>query len=142
MRLTRSVGYAVGVLLRIVAEGHGGAMTAAKIARGCRFPPRFLYRVLRRLVSGEILLGTSGPRGGYQLARPAKQINLLEIATAVEGVLDSGTLSPVTAKHASAIRRINDLVEESQAAFADELAGITLDQLSRLVGRTPARAKR
>src|SRR5688500_5065483 len=85
MRLTGSVSYAVGVLLKVEREGKGEAMTAARIARGARFPPRFLYRILRRLVDAGLLTGVSGPGGGYALARRPRRINLLDIVTAVEG---------------------------------------------------------
>ena len=71
MKLTRSVSYGIGILLQIHQQSRGAPVTAAKIARGCRFPPRFLYRVLHKLVDAGLLRGTSGPGGGYALARPA-----------------------------------------------------------------------
>ncbi len=79
MRLTRSVSYAVGILLQIQELAKGGPVTAAQIARGCRFPPRFLYRILRRLVDAGILRGTSGPGGGYALLKLPQRITLLDI---------------------------------------------------------------
>ena len=93
MKLTRSVSYAVGVLLRIDELADEGPVTAAQIARGCRFPPRFLYRILRRLVSAGLLRGTSGPGGGYLLARTPPRITLLDV---VEGVLAAPEPSVLT----------------------------------------------
>ena len=105
MKLSRSVSYAVGILLRIAGGDGGGPMTAAAIARGCRFPPRFLYRILRRLVGAGLLRGMSGPGGGYSLARKAEAINLLDIVVAIEGDLTTTPLPPVTPKHRRACRR-------------------------------------
>jgi Rrf2 family protein len=131
MRLTGSVSYAVGVLLKVKSEGKGQPMTAARIARRARFPPRFLYRILRRLVDAKLLTGVSGPGGGYALARSARRINLLDIVTAVEGGDNSQELQPAARAHAGAIRRINVLVERSNAAFRRRLRATTLQTLAR-----------
>ena len=84
MKLTRSVAYAVGILLQIQDAKRRTPVTAAQIARDCKFPPRFLYRVLRRLVDAGLLEGTSGPAGGYALAKAPADISLLEIVEAVD----------------------------------------------------------
>ncbi len=84
MKLTRSVAYGVGILLQIKDAKGRGPVTAATIAQDCKFPPRFLYRVLRRLVDAGLLIGTSGPLGGYELARRSEGITLLDIVDAVE----------------------------------------------------------
>ena len=91
--------------------------TATKIARKDQFPPRFLYRVLRRLVDAGILTGVSGPGGGYALAKAPEKISLAEIVEAVEGPQDATVLEPVAAFHAAAIRQINGLCEKNAVAF-------------------------
>ena len=103
MKLTRSVGYAVGILLRVQGATAEGPMTADSISQGCKFPPRFLYRVLRRLVDAGLLQGISGPRGGYTLAKPSRQVRLLEIVQAVEEGAGSGGLVPVNRQQKPAI---------------------------------------
>jgi len=132
MKLTRSVSYAVGILLRIAGGNSGGPMTAAAIATGCRFPPRFLYRILRRLVDAGLLRGTSGPGGGYSLARKSQKINLLDIVVAVEGELKITPLPPVTPKHRRAMQEIDALHERQVDWMRKELAKITLARLTRL----------
>ena len=130
MKLTRSVGYAVGILLQMTSDSTGETLTAARISRGCKFPPRFLYRVLRRLVDAGLLTGVSGPHGGYGLARPARQINLLEIVQAVEETVDGGTLVAASPKHRAAIAKINALNDKHSARFERELAKVKLSQLA------------
>jgi Rrf2 family iron-sulfur cluster assembly transcriptional regulator len=131
MKLTRSVSYAVGILLRVHAHKEEGAMTAAQIAKGCKFPPRFLYRVLRRLVDAGIITGVSGPGGGYALARPATAITLLQVVTAVEGTQRGNDLTPVHPKQKSAIRRINALCKQNEQQFHQSLKRVTLATLAR-----------
>jgi len=131
MKLTLSVSYAVGILLRVHTQKGEGAMTAARIAKGCKFPPRFLYRVLRRLVDAGIITGVSGPGGGYALARPATSITLLEIVEAVEGSQRSNELTPVHPKQRAAIHRINTLCKQNTQQFKQSLKRVTLAALAR-----------
>lgn len=46
---------------------------------------KFLLKVLKPLVSAQVLLSNKGPNGGYRLARPANDITILEIVEAVDG---------------------------------------------------------
>ncbi|MBI3840171.1 MAG: Rrf2 family transcriptional regulator [Planctomycetia bacterium] len=135
MKLTGSVSYAVGVLLQIQKLSGGGPVTAAKIARGCRFPPRFLYRILRRLVDAGLLHGTSGPGGGYALAKPPRRITLLDIVEGVEAAPEASVLTPVCAKQREAIAYINRICFRDAERFAAELSRINLAQLGRLKAR-------
>jgi Rrf2 family protein len=131
MKLTRSVSYAVGILLQIEDARRSVPVTAAMIARDCKFPPRFLYRVLRRLVDAGLLIGTSGPAGGYELAKPAAKINLLEVVSAVESAPEANVLEPVRAKHRRPIAAINRLCKLNTERFKRDLAKTTLAKLRK-----------
>ena len=104
-------------------------MTAATIARDCKFPPRFLYRVLRRLVDAGLLVGTSGPLGGYELARRSEGITLLDIVEAVESPPEPTVLEPVRAKHRRAISAVNRICRLDAERFRRELKKVTLAKL-------------
>ena len=135
MKLTGSVSYAVGLLLQIQKLAGDGPITAAKIARGCRFPPRFLYRILRRLVDAGLLHGTSGPGGGYALARPPRRITLLDIVEGVEAAPEPSVLTPVCPKQRQAIAHINRICLRDARRFSAELSRINLAQLGQLETR-------
>jgi len=139
MRLTRSVCYAVGILLQIQGNQKRGPMTAARIARGCKFPPRFLYRVLRRLVDAGVLKGISGPGGGYALARPAARISLYEIVMAVESAPEVTRLPAVCPRHRPAMNAINELSERNVDRFLEDLKRVKLAKLNRLIAKKPIR---
>lgn len=138
MKLTRSVSYAVGILLQVAAESAEFPVTAARIARGCRFPPRFLYRILRRLVDAELLGGTSGPGGGYRLSREPKSITLLDIVSAVDAPPEASQLVPVRSSHRAAIGKVNDICETAAAKFAADLRRVRLSEL-QTAGTAPSR---
>ncbi len=143
MKLTLSVSYGIGVLLQIEDLAHDGPVTAARIGRGCRFPPRFLYRVLRKLVDAGLLRGTSGPGGGYALAKTPGAISLLEIVRGVESGLDPSVLEPACNAQRPAISYVNELCLRNARQFADELSQVTLADLERMdeVGRRPPRSR-
>jgi Rrf2 family protein len=129
MKLNRSVSYAVGILLQIHDLAGEGYVTATRIARGCRFPPRFLYRILRRLVAAGLLRGTSGPGGGYALAAPPERITLLQIVEGVEAGLEPSVLEPVRASQRKAIAQVNRLCERNAQRFMSELKRLKLSDL-------------
>jgi Rrf2 family protein len=131
MNISRSVSYAVGILLKVAQDGGDGPLTAAQIAKGAKFPPRFLYRVLRRLVDAQLLRGVSGPGGGYLLARPTTKINLLEIIIAVEGAHESMQLHAVHPRDRGAISAINAALAKEHAAMDRGLKKLTLAKIAR-----------
>lgn len=141
MKLTLSVGYGIGVLLQIQEQAHDGPLTAARISKGCRFPPRFLYRVLRKLVDAGLLQGTSGPGGGYALARRPQDISLLDIVRSVDSGIEPVRLEAVCPGQRPAIAKVNEVCRRSAAHFAEELSHVSLADLERLEGHEPRRSR-
>jgi Rrf2 family protein len=90
-----------------------------------------LYRVLRRLVDAGLLVGTSGPSGGYMLAKPPSAITLLDIVNAVESPPEASVLEPVRAKHRRPIAVINRLCRANAVRFKQDLAKTTLAKLRK-----------
>lgn len=79
--------YAVRTMLALADhERSNGAtaklLSAASIAARMRIPPRFVAHVLADLVRAGLVIGSTGRRGGYRLARAASEINLLEVVDA------------------------------------------------------------
>jgi Rrf2 family protein len=63
----------------------GATASAAKLAEHFDLPPAYLAKQLQALVRAGVLTATTGPRGGFRLARPAAEITLLQIVQAVDG---------------------------------------------------------
>jgi Rrf2 family protein len=87
MRLTRASSYALHAVVYMANQKHNRPIPSHLVARARKIPERFLLKVLKPLVSARVLHSVKGPNGGYRLARPATQINLLEIVEAVDGPL-------------------------------------------------------
>jgi len=129
MRLTQTVGYAAEVLIRVDELGGKQPVTAAQICRGAKFPPRFLYRVLRMLVRGGLLSAVPGPGGGYTLAQKLSSIKMLDVALAVDGLGSETELRAAHRKNRGVIALINEAAHNSDAAFRRDLSRISLAKL-------------
>ncbi|MDP9228808.1 MAG: Rrf2 family transcriptional regulator, partial [Actinomycetota bacterium] len=58
-----------------------------QVAERRRIPVQFLEQLFSTLRRAGILSSHRGAKGGYTLARPADQINVLEVVQALDGVL-------------------------------------------------------
>jgi Rrf2 family protein len=63
----------------------GATASSAQLAQYYDLPPAYLAKQLQALVRAGVLAATTGPRGGFRLARPAAEITLLRIVEAVDG---------------------------------------------------------
>jgi len=77
--------------LGLIAMGHvalhsdQGWIPGHSISNTYGLPELYLRKVMSDMVNANILKSRHGPHGGFQLARPAKDISVLEIIEAAEG---------------------------------------------------------
>jgi len=64
------------------------------IAYTQHIPPSFMAKILRQLVKSGVLRSTRGVKGGFGLARPAADINLLDIIEGIEGPIHLTDCAP------------------------------------------------
>lgn len=84
LELTRRGDYAVRASLAIALLEDGRPVSARRIAELMDIPSRFLAHVLTDLVRAGIVVGTAGRNGGYRLAAPPSEIDLLRVVDAVD----------------------------------------------------------
>jgi Rrf2 family protein len=85
MKLSASCAYALHALAFLARHEGGGVVPSHVIAAAAGVPERFLLKLLKRLASAGVLVSVRGVHGGYQLARPAGRISLLDVVEAVDG---------------------------------------------------------
>lgn len=83
--LTKRADYAIRTVLALARTPDGERMSVRRVAAEQRVPERFLPQVMRDLVRAGLVEGTVGRTGGYRLAKPSRQISLLDVVEAVEG---------------------------------------------------------
>jgi Rrf2 family protein len=105
-------------------------MQAGEIARRQGIPERYLEQMLITLRRGELLRSLRGPRGGYQLTRPANAINLAEVITCLEGRRHPPAESACSSTERSAdFAAVEQLEQRLQQAQQRILQQTTLAQL-------------
>ena len=85
MEITQQADYAVRAVLELSLQPVGGRLSCETIAQRHSIPLAFLTKICARLAKEGILRSQRGVNGGVQLARPAEEINLLQVVEAIDG---------------------------------------------------------
>lgn len=129
----------------------GATASAAQLAQYYDLPAAYLAKQLQTLVRGDVLAATTGPRGGFRLARPASEITLLQIVEAVDGTSSSyecreirqqgrGALPPAECRRTCVLA---EKMAEAHQAWRRSLAEVSLAGiLASLPPSAPARTRR
>jgi len=83
--ISRQTDYAVRVVLHLACLEEGAQVSIAEISETRSLPMPFVRRLIKPLVSKGILASARGSAGGIRLAKPARDISLLDVVDAVEG---------------------------------------------------------
>jgi Rrf2 family transcriptional regulator, iron-sulfur cluster assembly transcription factor len=131
LQLTRRGDYAIRAALALARLPPGRVLSARAIAEAMSIPGRFVPQVMAALARGGIVTARSGRTGGYHLARPASDINVLDVVEAVEGdgrrtacALRAG------ACQSDGVCPVHHLFFAAQEAMLDTLAGTTLAEIA------------
>src|SRR6476646_139572 len=77
--------YALRSLLFLAEEQGGVPVQLSRIAETQRVPPKYLELIMLDLRKAGLVKSARGPKGGYQLSRPAADISFGEIVRSMEG---------------------------------------------------------
>jgi Rrf2 family protein len=131
MKLTRASSYALEALAYLVEQPPGTPLASHLVAEARGIPERFLLKVLKPLVDARMLLSLKGPNGGYRLAKPAKQISLLEVIEAVDGTI-RGDAPPVGKGEGAALdRKLGTVCDQAATLVREKLGRVSLAELAR-----------
>lgn len=85
-RFSRKMIFSVEAVLYIALHGVHAPVQSRAVTRRQNIPERYLEQALQSLVRVGILRGVRGPRGGYQLARPAERVSVGEIVGVIRSI--------------------------------------------------------
>jgi Rrf2 family protein len=85
MQITRQADYAVRAIMYLAKLGPEEKAATSQIAEEQEIPLSFLAKIIAQLSVAGLLQTMRGARGGVTLARPAENINLLEVVEAIDG---------------------------------------------------------
>lgn len=120
---------AVTVMLDVAFHGGRAAtVSAADIADRLGLARRGMEPLLQTLSRAGLLESVRGPRGGYRLGRPRRDVRVMEIVEAALADEPESADGPSGRLHAAVTER---LWEELDGLAAARLSALTLDDLLR-----------
>jgi Rrf2 family protein len=87
MNLSKSVTYGMIAMGYIAKQTDVRWVPVEEISDKYNLPNDYLVKIMNHLVIAGLLQSKRGLQGGYSLAKPAKEITLLDIIEAVEGII-------------------------------------------------------
>ena len=85
MLLSKSAEYGIRATLYLVSLEQDGYVSISPISQELDISFHFLTKIFQKLTQAGLLQSFRGPRGGVALARPAAQITLMDLVTAIDG---------------------------------------------------------
>ena len=82
--LSKKTEYGLLAMIHLSQLDEGQLANVSTIARSTTIPRELLAKVLSELVKANLAISSSGPNGGFRLARPASTVSLAEILRVLE----------------------------------------------------------
>lgn len=87
MQLTREGDYGIRSVLYLARQPYKKISFVTEISEQYKIPRSFLAKILQKLVKAKIVRSYRGVKGGFSLARMAKDITVFDVLEAIEGKL-------------------------------------------------------
>lgn len=130
MKMSTKGRYGLRIMLELALNYGRKAVIADTIAQNQQISANYIHLLVKTLRDAGLIIAARGPNGGYLLARPPAEINVLQIVDALEGKI---RVVDCTADGANCARTLEcvarEVWEKLNLAVEDTLKGITLDQL-------------
>lgn len=126
MKLSTKGRYAVTAMMDLAIHEKYGPVTLADISQIQGISLSYLEQLFANLRRKHLVEGTRGPGGGYRLGRPASDITIAEIVTAVDERLDTTRCAGQENCQEGERCLAHDLWTELSDQIYDFLNGITL----------------
>ncbi|GIW82913.1 MAG: Rrf2 family transcriptional regulator [Gemmatales bacterium] len=132
--LPQTAEYALRVVVWLAAHAPAKA-TSRSLAKATGIPLRYQYRVLQALGREGIVQSRSGPGGGYELARPANQITMLDVINAVGRIRRIRTCPLARGAEGSHLCPLHRELDAAFAQIEQAFARVSIGQLVRRASR-------
>jgi Rrf2 family iron-sulfur cluster assembly transcriptional regulator len=87
MQVTREGDYGIRSVLYLARQPYKKVSFIAEISEAYLIPRTFLAKILQKLVKAKIVRSYRGVKGGFSLAKPARDISAFDVLEAIEGKL-------------------------------------------------------
>ncbi|MBP2183416.1 RrF2 family transcriptional regulator [Amycolatopsis magusensis] len=150
MKLPASTEWVLHCATTLAQLEPGTSASTAQLAQYFDLPAPYLAKQLQALVRAGVLTATTGPRGGFRLARQAGEISLLQIVEAIDGTSAPYECREIRQQGRGALPAedcrdtciLAVKMAEAHQAWRESLAGVTLaDILAGIPATAPARTR-
>ncbi len=132
MQVTRQGDYGIRSVLYLARQPIKKISFVAEISDEYKIPRSFLAKILQKLVKAKIVRSYRGVKGGFSLAKPAREISLLDVLEAIEGkVCMNICLHEKKRCHFSRNCPVSPVWAVAQAKFTETLKKTSFDELAR-----------
>ena len=121
MQMTASSGYAIHGLAYLAYKGGDVVIYLSEIAEFFSIPSSYLAKVFQALARGGLVVSYRGAKGGYALARPAKEITLRQVIEIFEGPIRNDCPLMRSPCNVKTLCSVSERLGQAQQAFLDEL---------------------
>jgi Rrf2 family protein len=130
MQISARADYALRALLTLAASD-GGLVKGETLASAQDLPLRFLENILTDLRRSGLVASRRGAEGGYQLARPADQIDVATVIRATDGPL-AGVRGrrPEEVNYEGAAKNLQDVWIAVRTSLRQVLEAVTLADIA------------
>jgi Rrf2 family protein len=130
MKISAKGEYGLLALIDLALYQKEGPVQLAQISQRQAIPKQYLDQLMLILKRARIVTSSRGRQGGYQLAKPAHAITLLEVVTALEGPVENQQFLGRSPAATRAARRVLNQVWDEMFSQAKELLrSKTLEQI-------------
>ena len=129
MKLTSKGRYAVTAMLDLALHSQEGPVTLAGISERQGISLSYLEQLFTRLRKQGLVTSTRGPGGGYSLSRPAREVAVAEVVTAVDESVDATRCGGQSNCHGGERCLTHDLWMDLSDQIHGFLSGISLGDL-------------
>jgi len=144
MKLSEGVESGLHCMLLVAQAPSQAPVSRRVLARHYALSDTYLAKHLQALTRAGLLVATTGPSGGFQLARPINEITVLDVVDAIEGVSNPFVCKEIRRQGDGAARpeecrrpcAIATVMMSAHQAWREALRVVTLDQLIELIPTT------
>lgn len=131
MEISRRTDYGVRVILDLASLADGERASTQEIAERQSIPAPFLAKIVSQLSTCGLVETYRGAGGGVALARPASEINLLDVIEALDGPvrLNRCAIDPDSCPHDERCP-VHEIWKEAQRDLTRVLTSATFDVLA------------
>jgi Rrf2 family iron-sulfur cluster assembly transcriptional regulator len=87
MQITREGDYGIRSVLYLARQPFKKVSFVNEISEEYKIPRSFLAKILQKLVKAKLVRSYRGVKGGFSLAKQAREISVLDVLEAIEGKL-------------------------------------------------------